>query len=102
MNKIIGENQASVSTRSFSSARHSGATVVGTTYRLPDIMVYLSAQEGPMKITRRIRTHKHLEGPKGRVPNPLAPNRTRRNQDLCSKLSAKERKDRNLVLNKLM
>src|SRR3954467_13572044 len=102
MNKIIAKNQASVSTRSFSSARHSGATIVGTTYRLPDVMVYLSAQEVPMKITRRIRTLKHLEGPKRMVPNPLAPTRTRRNQDLCGKLSAKKRKYRNLVLNKLM
>src|SRR3954452_19532 len=76
--------------------------VVGTTYRVPDVLVYLSAQEGPMKITRIIRTLKHLEDPKRTVPNPLAPTRTRRNQDLCGKISAKERKDRNLVLNKLM
>src|SRR4051794_10157351 len=102
MSKIVGKNQASVSTRSFSLARHSGATVVGTTYRLPDVMVYLSAQEGPMKINQRIRTLKHLEGPKRTAPNPLAPIRTRRNQDLCGNLSAKERKDRNLVLNKLV
>src|SRR3954463_2264991 len=82
MNKIVGKNQASVSTRSFSSARYSGATVVGTTYRLPNVMVYLSAQEGPMKITRRIRTLKHPEGPKCMVSNPLPPTQPRRNQDL--------------------
>ena len=34
------------------SARHSGATVVGIAYRLPDVILYLPAQEGPMKITR--------------------------------------------------
>ena len=34
------------------SARHSGATVVGIAYRLPDVTLYLPAQEGPMKITR--------------------------------------------------
>ena len=45
----------SVPTQSFSSSRHSGATVVGITYRLPDVRVYPSAQEGPMKITRSPR-----------------------------------------------
>src|SRR3954464_2610636 len=102
MNKIIGKHQASVSTRSFSSARHSGATVVGITYRLPDVMVYLSAQEGPMKITRGSRPQRSRKAQKRGVPNPLAPTRTQRIQEVCGKISAKERRDGNLVLNKLV
>src|SRR4051812_5069063 len=77
MNKIVGKHQVSVSTRSFSSSRHSGATVVGTTYRLPDVMVYLSAQEGSMKITRRSRPQSTRKAQERGVPNTLAPTQTR-------------------------
>src|SRR3954467_7879903 len=101
MNKIIGKHQASVSTRSFSSARHSGATVVGITYRLPDVMVYLSAQEGPMKITQGSRPQNNQKAQKRGVPNPLAPTRTRRIQEVCDK-SSPRRKVGILVLVKLM
>ena len=83
------------------SLGHCFYIVVGITYRLPDIMVYLSAQEGPMKI---IRSPRRWSNPKAQEPRYriLWHRPGLEDSKTCTASHRLRRKDRILVQNKLM